>query len=68
MKGNKKAPGPKKKQFLFIQMEYCSGETLKQIIDEGKLSSDQKREIIRQILSALAYMHSKNYIHRDLKP
>ncbi|CAD8127995.1 unnamed protein product [Paramecium sonneborni] len=56
------------KQLLYIQMEYCTGDTLKKKIDDRKLTSDQKKKIIRQILDALYYLHKNNIIHRDLKP
>ncbi|CAK67665.1 unnamed protein product (macronuclear) [Paramecium tetraurelia] len=66
-----KAHEPKQnsnKQLLYIQMEYCTGDTLKKKIDERNLTSEQKKKIIRQILDALYYLHKNNIIHRDLKP
>ena len=54
---------------LFIQMEYCEGETLKEMIDRHEISEDKiKFKLIRQILEALWYIHNKQMIHRDLKP
>lgn len=32
------------------------------------LSSEQKIDIIRMVLNGVEHMHSKDYIHRDLKP
>ena len=50
---------------LFIQMEYCCS-TLRALIDETEL---YKRPsdiylLLRQMLEALAYIHSRNCIHR----
>ncbi|CAD8193300.1 unnamed protein product [Paramecium octaurelia] len=56
------------KQLLYIQMEYCKGDTLKKKIDDCNLTSDKRKKIIRQILDALHYLHKNNIIHRDLKP
>ncbi|CAF3396443.1 unnamed protein product [Rotaria sp. Silwood1] len=55
---------------LFIQMEYCEGNTLKQLIDRGILQEKPKMiwMLLREILDGLKHMHSKGIIHRDLKP
>ena len=50
-------------------MEYCEGETLREMIDKQSFTDEKfKFQLIRQILEALQYIHSKQMIHRDLKP
>lgn len=59
----------KDKDYCYIIMEFCSnGELLKYILDYGKLSEDQARPIIIQVLQALDYIHRMHITHRDLKP
>ena len=54
--------------FVFIQMEFCT-TTLKQCIEENRFTTrDEVGKIISQIMAGLDYIHSKNILHRDLKP
>ncbi len=56
------------KKNLFLVLEHASGgEMLDIIMSKGKLSEDQARKYIRQLVSALDYCHTKNIVHRDLK-
>ncbi len=53
----------------YIAMEYFEGNDLKYYISESdNLTITQKTDIIRQIASALAAMHSQHICHRDIKP
>ena len=52
-----------------IVMEYVEGESLDALIRrKGKLSNEETENIIRQIISALAYLHKNGIMHRDIKP
>lgn len=50
---------------LYYAMEYIEGKTLK---DVHKLSYKQTANILREVAEALHYAHSKNIVHRDIKP
>ena len=50
-----------------IEMEWIDGCTLRQWL-AGNPSGKQRKDVLKQLLEALAYMHQKQVIHRDLKP
>ena len=52
---------------LYIQMEYCDRETLRNLIRKTMITDDAWR-YVRQITEGLAHIHSLGIIHRDLKP
>ncbi|XP_043399347.1 interferon-induced, double-stranded RNA-activated protein kinase isoform X3 [Chelonia mydas] len=56
---------------LFIQMEFCEKGTLDGWIDEKRGKKNYQDESLikfRQIVTGVEYIHSKGFIHRDLKP
>jgi len=52
----------------YIVMELVSGITLRQLMLDEQISSQRSLEIIKGILQALDYSHSKSIVHRDVKP
>ena len=53
----------------YIAMEYCEGESLKEVIvREAPLDPARAIAITKQILVAARFAHRRNVIHRDLKP
>lgn len=54
---------------VYLVMEICyGGEMFDKIYEEGSFSEREASYLLRQILSAVYYMHSNNIAHRDLKP
>ena len=54
---------------LLIKMEYIKYGTLSHWIKNHKeISEEEASLIIRNILSAIVYLHSKQICHRDIKP
>jgi len=54
---------------LFLVMEYLQGGDLMTILMKYDiLTEDQTRFYISEVATAIASVHSLNYVHRDLKP
>src|SRR4029077_6489908 len=53
---------------MFIVMAYYEGQTLSQKLSGGPLSLRQAMDWACQIASGLAAAHSRNIVHRDIKP
>ncbi len=52
----------------FIAMELVGGETLREVLERGPLSSSRTLDVSRQIADALAEAHDAAVCHRDIKP
>lgn len=53
----------------YLVIEYVSGKTLKQLIQEsGTIRPDMAAQIIIRVLAAVQHAHQNGVIHRDIKP
>ncbi|KPM05748.1 inhibitor of nuclear factor kappa-B kinase subunit alpha-like protein [Sarcoptes scabiei] len=55
-----------------LAMEYCKGGDLRKVLNRPEnscgLIEKEVRQILKQIASALIYLHDLKIVHRDLKP
>lgn len=52
----------------WVVMELVEGQTLSQALQQGGLPPDRVAQVGRSIAEALAYVHDKGLVHRDVKP
>ncbi|MEW6187610.1 MAG: serine/threonine-protein kinase, partial [Thermodesulfobacteriota bacterium] len=56
-------------EFQYICMEYITGKTLADMIEEEKIIPvEEAMDIIEQVLLALDKAHQEQIVHRDIKP
>jgi len=54
---------------VYLVMELVTGgELFDRIVEKGSYTEKDAADLIKQVLSAVAYMHSSGVVHRDLKP
>lgn len=55
--------------YYYLLTEFCEGgELLNMIMRLKNFTEKNAARIMKQLLSAVAYCHSKHIVHRDLKP
>lgn len=55
--------------FIYIVMEYVEGGDLNEYIQKhGKMEEHIVKEVARQMLRGIMYIHQKSITHRDIKP
>jgi serine/threonine-protein kinase len=52
----------------YIVMKYVAGRSLEQMLEEGPLSIDLARRVLREAAMALGHAHQRRIVHRDVKP
>jgi mitogen-activated protein kinase kinase kinase len=54
---------------VYIFMEYCSGGSLANLLEHGRIEDEQVIMVYAlQLLEGLAYLHESGIVHRDIKP
>jgi len=55
--------------FLYLVMELVTGgELFDRIVERESYSEADAKEVMRQLLNAIQYIHAHDIVHRDLKP
>jgi eukaryotic-like serine/threonine-protein kinase len=53
---------------LYIAMEWLDGETLRARLERSKMTQREAMDLIARVTSALAAIHARGVVHRDIKP
>ncbi|WP_461832002.1 serine/threonine protein kinase [Aquifex sp.] len=59
----------KDKKELYLIYEYMDFGTLKDYVEsKGRLSEEEALKVLKHVANALEYLHSRGYIHSDVRP
>lgn len=53
---------------LYLTMPIIGGPTLRELLADHQFTPESTLEIVRPVADALAFIHSKGIMHRDIKP
>ena len=53
---------------LYLAAEFIEGEAFSARIARGRLAEPELRDVAKQVLTVLAYLHRQPLLHRDVKP
>ena len=53
--------------FLKLVMEYMDSGSLTEVVAKARMSEPHIAAVSKEVLTALAYLHSRDRIHRDIK-
>jgi serine/threonine protein kinase len=60
------APGEK---YLYLVQQFIEGQTLlEELLAQGSFSEAQIKEVLKDLLPVLKFIHERQAIHRDIKP
>lgn len=68
LKGERIPGYPEEPCYLWFVMEFCEGGDLNQYILSRQPDPRTNRSFMKQLTSAVAFLHKNNIVHRDLKP
>ncbi|MCK6460373.1 MAG: serine/threonine protein kinase [Planctomycetes bacterium] len=54
--------------FHYLAMEFVEGETVRDLLDRGRVPEKEALAIVRQVALGLAHAHAHGVVHRDVKP